>query len=244
MKKFFGLEDSNILEIEPKKKYYGFFSNALIALLELIGAIISLVLGGAPVFRFYTFDSNVLSGILSIIFMVYCGKAYRDSQNIPPFVSLLKLIATSCLTLTFLVVIFVLGPASEDVGEAFESLLFHGSNSLYHVLCPILSIASFLLFDVNVILNWKAGLIPLGVTLFYGIIIIILNVQGIVIGPYIFLRTDLFEWYKIFFMIIGVMIGNYLIIFLLIFLSNKIIKTRVLGEININESAEINCIEK
>ncbi len=65
-------------------------------------------------FIFYTEDSNILSACICA--MVAVGQLVRTftGKELPRWLHTLKYIATCCLTMTFLTVVFVLGPMYED----------------------------------------------------------------------------------------------------------------------------------
>ena len=62
-------------------------------------------------FKFYTVDSNILMGIISLIISIYEIKLFKSTiKEIPKIVYILKFIATSGIALTFLVTLAFLGP--------------------------------------------------------------------------------------------------------------------------------------
>ena len=116
-------------------------------------------------FRFFTVDSNLLIGIVSGIF------AFKEIQYlkgkidfIPVRYYILKLMATSAVSLTFFVVFAYLGPISK---EGIPSMLMN-SNLFFHLIIPVFSILNFILFERTENIKFKYvvyGTLP---TFFYG----------------------------------------------------------------------------
>lgn len=68
-------------------------------------------------------------------------------------------------------------------------LLFRNELLYHHLLCPILSIITFIYFDDIKNYTKLDNLLASLVTLIYGIVLIILNILKIVDGPYPFLQV-------------------------------------------------------
>ena len=117
-------------------------------------------------FRFFTVDSNLFMGIISLIFAIKGIEILNKKiDDIPKKYYILKLMATSAVGLTFTVVFTYLGPISK---HGITSLLMN-SNLFFHLIIPILSILVFVLFERNNKLKFKDsfyGIIP---TLLYGV---------------------------------------------------------------------------
>lgn len=110
-------------------------------------------------FKFFTVDSNIFMGIVSLIFSIdeyklLCGKIKEISLK----KYILKLMATVSVGLTFFTVLFYLGPISE--GGLYSMLL--NSNLFFHLIIPMLSIINFIFFENSNNLKFKHS--------FYGII--------------------------------------------------------------------------
>lgn len=115
----------------------------------------------------------------------------KDVGEIPFFVSLLRYMATACLTLTFFVVFYLASTAGDTYFEGLLMFFTNGSMLFYHLLCPIISFISFTFFEGDRRLNKKKtiylAMIP---TVVYAIILIILNASNVVEGPYPFLMVN------------------------------------------------------
>lgn len=154
--------------------------NILIVILEIIGLIISVNIHHRLSIEYYTVDSNILALISSLIFTTYLMK----KKEIPGWLKTFKYSTTICLTITFVVVIFILAPT---YNFNYNLLLFHEELLYQHFLCPILGIISFIFFDKYENFTRKENILGMNLTLVYGIIILILNILDIVVGPYPFL---------------------------------------------------------
>lgn len=138
-------------------------------------------------FEFFTVDSNLFMAIVAVIFAVYeimllAGKIKR----IPKWVYTLKLMSTSAVTLTFLVVFLYLGWIAKD---GLPSLLMN-SNLFLHLLVPITSIITFVCFEKTGLLKIKDtlwGLVPMFLYgLFYVSNVLIHTNHGVVSPKYDF----------------------------------------------------------
>ena len=95
-------------------------------------------------FRYFTTLSNVLCAIASLIVAGFalCG-------NLPLWVLLLKYVGTAAVTVTLLTVFLFLGPSSHD----WKGLLY-GPVLFLHLICPLLAIVSFLVFEKTAMPAW------------------------------------------------------------------------------------------
>ena len=93
----------------------------------------------------------------------------------------LRYLSTCMLVMTFLVTTCVLIPMGGDA----KTLLWSGNGIYHHVLCPVISTASYVLFEQHSGMIW----LPVIVTLLYGLIMLYLNGIRKVDGPYPFFRV-------------------------------------------------------
>lgn len=151
-------------------------------------------------FHYYTVDSNLLTLVASLIYAI-CILVKKDNQEVPYFSTLLRYISTACLTLTFIVVILVLpffGGVGESTGLDISNYgsnlvmyLTHNNFLYHHLLCPVLSIVSFCIFEGDRRLNKKKTIwLALLPTAIYAIVLIVLNIINEISGPYPFLRVN------------------------------------------------------
>ena len=114
--------------------------------------------------RYFTVQSNIFMGICAFISLIYL---IFKKDKYPTWVVILKLISTTCLTLTFLTVLAYLAPLMGI------NMVFLGANLYMHLFIPVISIFIFIFIEPKVDLKFKWNLfsvIPSGT---YGIIYII-----------------------------------------------------------------------
>lgn len=93
-------------------------------------------------FKFYTVDSNIFMGIISLIVVISNIKILQNKINeIPRFIYILKLIATSAIGVTFLTTLFFLAPQ-----YGFYAM-FNNNNLFFHLIVPILAFTSFIFYE-------------------------------------------------------------------------------------------------
>jgi len=162
----------------------GYMSKKKIALgINIAILIIELITFGKNIFidhtiavEYYTNDSNIIALISSLLFIMF----YKNEKE---FVRDIRFVATSALTVTFLVVIFILTPMYD---YNYKLLMFTDSFLMLHTIVPILSIISYILFENRS----KKDYLCLVFTIIYAIILVLLNILNIVDGPYPFLKVN------------------------------------------------------
>lgn len=172
-----------------RKKQFSLISNLLIAGMELGALLLCFIFEWPRTFKYYTTISNVFAGISCFLLALYQIINYKTGKEIPYFAIIFKYISACMLSVTFLVVLFVLVPASGDVNEMIR-LLFSPKLLFHHTLCPILCIISFVFFENEYKIKKKYILYSLIPTFLYAIIFIFLNAFNIVNGPYFFLKVN------------------------------------------------------
>jgi len=153
--------------------------NVLIIIGELIALPEAFRNYGWMMLKYYTNLSNILLGVVSILFVAYAAKS-------PLWLKKLRLLATGCIAMTFTVVIAVLAPTAEN---GYYVYCLEGDGLWLHTICPLLSIISFIFAESPEGLSYRDCIYPLGATLLYGIVTIILNVRHLLYGPYFFLHV-------------------------------------------------------
>ena len=121
-------------------------------------------------FIYYTELSNFITLISSIAYLLTEGNAPA-----------LRYLSAVGLTMTFLITLFVLVPMGGD----FKELMLQDNGIYHHTLVPILSLTSYVFWEKHNTL-W---LIPVILTIIYGLTMMYLNVIGKIDGPYPFLRV-------------------------------------------------------
>ena len=116
--------------------------------------------------KFFTVQSNIFVGIVSLIFaikeiLILLGKKCELNKIDYIF----KLMSTTAVGLTFLVVFAYLGP----ITEGGLPVMLMNSNLFFHLIIPVISILNFVIFERSNKLKFKSsfyGIIP---TALYGI---------------------------------------------------------------------------
>ena len=136
-------------------------------------------------FRFFTVDSNVFMGLVSLIFAVYEICLLRGKiKEIPKFMSAIKLMATAGVTLTFVVVFGYLGLMTGYFA------MVQNSNLFFHLLTPILSIYTFVFLEEND-LRLRTSLLGAVPTFLYEIY----YVSNIIVHMENYSVSPLYDWY-------------------------------------------------
>ena len=93
---------------------------------------------GIRTFCMFTVNSNILMGVAMFLVIPYAIDGIRKQYfRLPNWLVIVLFVATTALSLTFLISLFVLAPVKGFV------LIFTGSRFFLHGLCPILSIVTF-----------------------------------------------------------------------------------------------------
>ena len=117
--------------------------------------------------RFFTVESNIFVGIISLIFAINEINVMKGKKKeISKRNYILKLMATTAVGLTFFVVFAYLGPIATT---GISSLLMN-SNLFFHLIIPVLSILNFVLFEKTDKINFKCtfyGIVPTAIYGYY-----------------------------------------------------------------------------
>lgn len=159
--------------------------NIIIVIFEIIGFVVATRFSGGLAWAvYYTQLSNLLLLISSSLMIAYIIRKLSNGKQIPKGVNRFKFAATLSVTITFLVVIFILSGFSIQgliLNLTYNSMLYH------HTIGPVLGILTFILFEKYDLNKGKDILIAMIFTIVYGFIAIILNALGVLRGPYFFL---------------------------------------------------------
>lgn len=156
--------------------------------LEFMGHEESLSATKIEMFKFYTVDSNILMGIVSLLFLIYEVQLLRGKrEKIPNLVYILKLIGTVGTSLTFLTVVFYLGPISKNGMTS----MFLNANLFFHLIIPVLSIITFIFFENTDTLKFKDSFLGASTMIIYAIfyvVNILIHVENGRVSP-------AYDWY-------------------------------------------------
>ena len=170
-----------------KKKIIVF--NILFLICELVGLGIIMLGGNRSLFEYYTVDSNLFALIMTVVYLYFVC----TNKKINKVIYLLRLMSLVSLMITFLVVLFIL---TFMVPLQFLFWGYYGTNLILHVICPLLLLYIYFKFDEKVKVNKYELIYNMIPTLIYAIVLIILNIKGIVDGPYAFLRFNFQPLYQ------------------------------------------------
>lgn len=165
-----------------KNKKMAIIFNILIIIFEIIGITIYVANNKGFDFSYYTHDSNILALISSSIYLIYL----LSNKEVSKLVSILRYTSTVALSITFIVVLFVLIPMNNF---NFSELLFRKAMPYFHIICPLLSFISYIFFEKHYLSGIKDIIRGYYYTIVYTLTLIILNMLTIVDGPYPFLRV-------------------------------------------------------
>lgn len=153
--------------MKPATKRLNLFFDFLIVVLVIISVFTMFnssdgILTGSKwkAFKYFTVQSNLFMGVasgISLYFLVFKKDKY------PTWIVVLKLMAVTCLTLTFLTVLGYLAPLMGIW------LVFLGANLYMHLIIPVLSIVTFITIEPKVDLKFKWNLFSIIPSGTYGI---------------------------------------------------------------------------
>ncbi len=201
-----------------KKFVISILLNSLIVMFGIVGAILSFRTYGWRVFEFYTENSNYLGLVVSLIYCVAAVVALYNNKKVARVIYVLRFISTLCLTITLVVVVTLLAPLMPN---KFNELMLRDVGLYYHLICPLLSLISFLFFEREVKLYKKDFYLALIPTIVYGVIVILLNLFKVITGPYPFLYLYEFKWYQTTLCLLAILLCAILLDFALFYLKNK-----------------------
>lgn len=139
-------------------------------------------------FSFFTVDSNLFLGIVALLSAYYEVKFLKkEIKDIPKIIYILKLMATTAVGLTFLVVFAYLGPITE---YGIISMIVN-SNLFFHLIIPVLSMITFMFFEKTNKLTFKDsfyGLVPMLLYAVYYLTNIIIHMENGKVSPK-------YDWY-------------------------------------------------
>lgn len=160
-------------------------ANALLVILAAAGFWRAVPESGWLMVVYYTHLSNAVALVSALLLVV----ALLRGGVVPGWVRSLRYVATCMLVLTFLVSLLVLVP----LGSSFVGMFFQGSGLFHHLLCPAVSLISYLVVEDKTTLR-RPWMLMVAVTLFYGLTFLLLNTWNLYLGPYPFLEVHNQSW--------------------------------------------------
>ncbi len=149
---------------------------------EIVCLIISWKAIGKAMFIYYTILSNCMATVsTALLLAVQTGTGTGSASG--TFLADFRYLSVCMMTMTCLVVIFVLLPMSKSPDE--RKALFAGTQFFYHLLCPVLTLVSYVLWEDHS----RAWYLPAIATIVYGLVTMYFNYTGKLDGPYPFVRV-------------------------------------------------------
>lgn len=112
----------------------------------------NMAVSGTNCFRYFTIDSNILAAVTSVVVLPFLFR-----KDVPMWVIVFKYVGMTAVTVTFLTVVFFLGPT-----QGYETM-FDGVCLYLHLICPLLTIISVYLPEIRKPLpkhSWLFGTLP------------------------------------------------------------------------------------
>ena len=139
-------------------------------------------------FKFFTVDSNLFMGVISLLFLLDEIKLLKGKiKEISKYMYILKLVATTAVALTFFVVFAYLGPISS--GGLYSMIL--NSNLFFHLFIPVISMYTFILFEKTNKIEFRQTFYILVPTILYSLfylINVLLHIENGKVSP-------VYDWY-------------------------------------------------
>ena len=183
--------------------------NLILSTLTVVFVFISIVMNlmatptesvrevGLKTFRMFTVLSNMFVGVTAAMSIPFAVDGIRQKNyHLPRWIVNLTLSSVTCITLTFLITVFVLAPRS-----GYELMMFSGSFLFMHTIVPLVAIISFLFINHYHNVKFKITFLTILPVLAYAVVYL---VSVIVVGEenggwrdhYHF--QELMPWYWIF----------------------------------------------
>lgn len=115
-------------------------------------------------FEYFTVDSNLLVSICAVLTIVFKILRIAGAGEIPYWATVLKFTGVTAVTLTFVVVMTILGPA------AGYRLMFEGGSLFMHLITPAAAMVTFVFFDGGTAIPWSCLLYALIPTFVYAVV--------------------------------------------------------------------------
>ena len=216
-----------------KKDLYCSFLLNLFTVVSVIVCMTITMIKSPQSIRMFTVQSNFISGIVALILVIFeILILLKKKSDLPTWLKKIKMVTTTGVTLTFLVVVFYLGFVAIAEGYSYF-IVFRSTNICFHFLTPVSAILSFILFESTDRINFKYTFFNMihmvSYTIFYSINVFThLNSDGSVNRNYDWYYFVLGEKYTFIFVVLGMLLITYGIGFLL-WLSNRKIAKNPIG---------------
>ena len=125
------------------RKYIAFALNCAALVCGIVGIVVRLVRNVDDFFLYYTQLSNVAAVISSAIYIIFSRSGNEKTQK---FVRCMRYLGACGLGMTFAVVMFIFLPVGGE--DAYRRLMCSVNGVLHHAVCPVLSVVSYVFFEV------------------------------------------------------------------------------------------------
>ncbi len=155
--------------------------NIIAFVLGSVGIIVRVARNIPDFWLYYTQLSNVAAVISSAMYI-----AFRNTRNekLRALVRGMRYLSACALTMTFIVVVCIFIPFG-DTPAMISRLLGHVNGFLHHLVCPVISVTSYIVFEEGVKAR-RAFFIPFGATAVYAGTVYTLNYFCLAPAPYPF----------------------------------------------------------
>lgn len=175
------------LEAQKKRSILGIIIDVVIIIFGIWGSYAEVYENGIVMLSYYTVESNLFISMACLLDLMYQVRVLNQKEKLS-WIKNMKYLATCCMTITFMVVFFILAP-SGGIPE-YIRIFFEGPLKYQHTLCPILAVFSFFVVDTyQNDLKKNMILVSLTPTILYAIVTTSLNIAKIMYGPYPFLHV-------------------------------------------------------
>ena len=147
------------------------------------GIVFRVVRSVSDFFLYYTQLSNVAAVISSAMYIAFRN---TKSEKLRAAVRGTRYLAACGLTMTFIVVVCIFLPFGGE--PAAVRLLGSVNGVLHHLVCPVISVVSYVVFEEGVRLR-RAFWLPFGATAVYAFTIYTLNYMRLAKAPYPFFEV-------------------------------------------------------
>lgn len=175
------------LEDWKKRSILGVLIDIVIVIFGIWGSYVEIYENGMIMLSYYTVESNLFISLACLLDLGYQAGVLKQKEQ-ASWIKSVKYLATCCMTITFMVVFFILAPAGGM--KEYIRIFFEGPLKYQHTLCPILAAFSFFVVDAyQNDLKKRMVLCSLIPTILYAIVSTSLNIAKIMYGPYPFLHV-------------------------------------------------------
>lgn len=108
-----------------------------------VGGKGNMEVAGTRCFIYFTVDSNILAALMCLLVLPWDIRRLKGNTALPRNILSCKLIGSSAVTLTLLVVLIYLGPTM-----GYDKM-FTGKSLYLHLICPLLAIVSLVFLEAD-----------------------------------------------------------------------------------------------